>query len=214
MAIDRVDLLRASSTLTGIDFVHVSNDQLELRVFRNVIRDLITVAVDPSVDPFTDPDFGFRAQNINRAENEGVELSYAYAQGPWTARLEGIIQDPVDCSTDAEGNSLSPNDCDQGGNLLRRAKRSVSASLTRQIGRVNLGADVLGTSGRADVDSETFTRTRDAGYALVNLSARVDLVKGLSLALRGENVLDQQYQTANGYRQPGASGYATLRYKF
>jgi hypothetical protein len=32
MSIDRVELLRASSTLSGIDFIHVSNDQLELRV--------------------------------------------------------------------------------------------------------------------------------------------------------------------------------------
>jgi hypothetical protein len=33
MTIDRVELLRTSSTLSGVDFIHVSNDQLELRVF-------------------------------------------------------------------------------------------------------------------------------------------------------------------------------------
>lgn len=32
MSIDRVELLRTSTTLSGIDFIHVSNDQLELRV--------------------------------------------------------------------------------------------------------------------------------------------------------------------------------------
>lgn len=33
MAIDRVELLRTSTTLSGVDYIHVSNDQLELRVF-------------------------------------------------------------------------------------------------------------------------------------------------------------------------------------
>ena len=205
---------RSRSIELGARYLVSAAQTIDVRVFRNVIRDLITVAVDPTVNAATDPDFGFRAQNINRAENQGVEVAYAYAQGPWSARIEGILQDPVDCSTDDEGNALSPNDCDEGGSLLRRAKQSVTASLTRRIGRFNLGADVLGTSKRADIDADTFARAKNAGYALVGLSAKVDLVKDLSLALRADNVLDQQYQTANGYRQPGASGYATLRYQF
>jgi vitamin B12 transporter len=205
---------RSRSIELGARYLIGAGQSLDVRVFRNVIRDLITVAVDPSVNAATDPDFGFRAQNINRAENQGVEVAYAYAQGPWTARIEGILQDPVDCSTDKDGNALSPNDCDAGGNLLRRAKQSVTASVSRQIGRFNLGADVLGTSKRADVDVDTFERTKNAGYALLCLSAKVELVKDLSLALRADNVLDQHYQTANGYRQTGASGYATLRYQF
>ena len=61
---------------------------------------------------------------------------------------------------------------------------------------------------------DTFARTSNAGYTLVNLSAKVQLLPALSLAVRADNVFDQQYQTANGYRQPGASGYATLRYQF
>lgn len=205
---------RSRSFELGGRYLISSAQTVDVRLFRNDIRDLITVAVDPSVDAFSDPDFGFRAQNINRARNKGVEASYTYAQGPWTGRLEGILQDPVDCSTDKDGNTLSPNDCSRGGSLLRRAKQSVTASLTRQIGRFNLGADLLGTGRRADGDIDTFARTKDAGYTLLNLSAKVDLSKGLSLALRAENVLDQHYQTANGYRQPGASGYATLRYQF
>lgn len=205
---------RSRSMELGARYAFSAAHTLDVRVFRNVIRDLITVAVDPAVDPFTDPDFGFRAQNINRAENEGVELAYAYAQGPWAARLEGILQDPVDCSSDDTGAALTPNNCEAGGPLLRRAKRSVTASLSRQFGRYTLGADVLGTNQRADIDIDTFARTTNAGYTLVNLSARVQLLPPLSLALRADNVFDQQYQTANGYRQPGASGYATLRYVF
>lgn len=203
---------RSRSIELGARYLVGAGQSLDVRVFRNVIRDLITVAVDPSVNAATDPDFGFRAQNINRAENQGIEVAYAYAQGPWMARIEGILQDPVDCSTDDEGNALSPSDCDQGGSLLRRAKQSVTASVSREIGRFTLGADVLGTSQRADIDADTFERTKNAGYALLGLSAKADLTKGLSLALRADNVLDQQYQTANGYRQAGASGYATLRY--
>lgn len=205
---------RSRSYELGGRYLISPEQSVDLRVFRNDLRDLITVAVDPSVDANTDPDFGFRAQNINKARNQGIELAYDYAQGPWRARVEGIIQDPVDCSSDDQGNTLSPSDCGQGGSLLRRAKRSVTVNASRQIGRYNLGLAVLGTSGRADIDADTFARTTDAGYALVNLSVKVDLIEGLSLALRGENLLDQQYQTANGYRQAGASGSATLRYQF
>jgi len=51
MTIDRVALLRASATLTGIDFVHVSENQLELRVFLH--HEALTPAVAGALEALT-----------------------------------------------------------------------------------------------------------------------------------------------------------------
>jgi hypothetical protein len=65
MTIDRIELLRASSTLSGVDYIHVSNDQLELRVFFHhetlpaavaaamaaLTPDRITIVGEGQVDP-------------------------------------------------------------------------------------------------------------------------------------------------------------------
>jgi len=168
----------------------------DLRAFRSNLSDLISVQFDPTNDP--NVDFGFRAVNVNRARNEGIELSYRYEDADWSARLSGIAQNPKDRNADTQ--------------LLRRARRSASAQLTRRLGRYFIEIDTLATSDRPDLDAASGAPTKDSGYVLLNLGAGVKLGRGWSLSARAENLLDRDYQTAAGYRQPGLSGYATLRY--
>ena len=169
----------------------------DLRAFRTRYRDLISVQFDPAND--ANIDFGFRAVNVDRAKNAGLEATYRYADGLWSGTLSGIIQNPKDRSDD------SP--------LLRRARRSITAQLRRDLGNVYLATDVLGTSDRADVSAVTGAPTKDAGYLLWNLGAGVKLPHGFSLAARLENLLDRDYQTAAGYRQLGRAVYGTLRWE-
>lgn len=51
MAIDRIAMLRASASLTGMDFVHVSTDQLELRVFLQ--HETLPAALDAALTALT-----------------------------------------------------------------------------------------------------------------------------------------------------------------
>ncbi len=174
------------------------NQTWDLRAFRTRLRNLISVEFDPSNDP--NVDFGFRAVNIDRAKNEGLEATYRYADALWSGTLTGIVQNPKDRGADTP--------------LLRRARRSVTAQLRREIGRFYLTTDVLGTSDRADIDSASGAPTKDSGYVLWNLGTGVRLNRGFTLSARVENLLDRDYQTANGYQQAGLSIYAGLRWQY
>ncbi len=52
------------------------------------------------------------------------------------------------------------------------------------------------------------------GYATLGLTARYPLDDQLTLELKGSNLLDRQYETAAGYRQPGRGLMATASYTF
>lgn len=186
---------RARNYEAGIRTLFGRNQSVELRAFRNTVTDLISVQFDPSNDPTVD--FGYRAVNVDRARNEGLELSYVYTDARWSGRLSGIAQNPVDRST--------------GTLLNRRARNTVSASLTRQLGRFFVGVDTLATSRRNDVDAISGATTTDGGYVLVNLDAGVRLDRRWQLALRLENALDRDYALASGYSTMGSALYGTLR---
>ena len=141
--------------------------------------------------------FCFTGENRNVAQVRirGVEAGWRWRPGLWTATVEGIVQDPVDQTT--------------GERLARRAGKSLTASLSRRVGTLDLGADLLAQGPRED---SAFSTTVNAGYAVTNLTLGWQAWRGLMLQLRGENVLDQDYATAAGFRSPGRAGYLTLRY--
>ena len=158
---------------------------IDLRAFHSNVKDLISVECDA--------DFNCLAVNIDKYRNRGAELTYDYNDSVWVAHLSGILQKPEDRQTD----ELLP----------RRAKRTISARLARYFGKHYVAVDALGTGKRNDVGT-----TENAGYALVGVAAGVQLLPKLSLQGRVENVLDKDYQTAGGYRQPDSTAYVTLRY--
>lgn len=180
--------------------------RVDLRAFRNDVRDLIAFQFD-----FTQADFGDNL-NLNRARTEGVELSYTGQFGPLEARIEGVVQSPRDCSHDEAGNDI--DSCENGARLKRRNARALSGALTYRFSRGYLGIDALGTADRRDFEGlpPFSSNVKDAGYGLLNASGGVTLGHGFKLSLRGENLLDKDYTVANGYQSAGASGYATLRY--
>jgi vitamin B12 transporter len=169
---------------------------IDLRGFRSDVDDLISVEFDPDNDP--DDDFGFKAVNIDDYRNTGAEATWRWDTKTWSADLSGIVQKPKDRKADEL--------------LLRRAKRSVTAHLVRRFGLHEVGIAVLGSSQRHDVDAETGAPRIDGGYALVDLTAGIQLDGHFRLEGRIENLLDKKYQTAAGYNQPDFGGYVRLRY--
>ena len=163
-----------------------ADQALDLRLFRSDITNLINVQCDAN--------FNCLAVNVDRYRNQGVELSYRIELPQWSARVSAIAQNPVNR--------------DSGSVLPRRAKQTVTAQLTRHFGAHYLALDVLGTGPRNDVGGN------DGGYTLLALSGGVQLDDHFSLQARLDNLLDKRYQTAFGYNQPGANGYASLRYAF
>ncbi len=162
------------------------NQRLDLRIFQSDVDNLINVICDAS--------FNCTAVNVDRYRNQGAELTYTLRDLAWSATLTGLLQDPEDRST--------------GQQLLRRAKRSAAVKLQRDFGAWNAGLDLLTSSSRPDFGGQQL-----GGYALVNLLGGLRVNADIDLRLRVENLLDKDYQTAGGYRQQGASLYASISYR-
>ncbi|MGQ0621145.1 MAG: TonB-dependent receptor domain-containing protein [Panacagrimonas sp.] len=193
-----LDPERARTYEVGVRQLIGSLQRVELRAFQSDVDDLISVEFSPENDP--NDDFGFKAINIDEYRNRGAELSWRFDAAAWSATASGIVQKPEDRSSDQQ--------------LLRRAKRSISASLVRHLGPHDVGLDVLGTSERPDIDAATGAAVESGGYALLNLTGGLQLDSHFRLEGRVENLLDKNYQTAAGFEQPGVGGYVSLRYGF
>ena len=169
-----------------------TRQQLRLSAFRNEIDDLIVFVV---TDPVT---FEGQNENVERARIDGVELAYEYAAESWRLRAEAIAQDPRNLTTDTR--------------LLRRASESLTLALAKTLGAHEIGLDVLVSGEREDFGVPDPIELDS--YTLVNLYGRFALARGLSLQVRLENALDEQYQLASTYNTPDRSLFAAVRYEF
>jgi vitamin B12 transporter len=167
---------------------------LSLSAFENRVDDLIQF-VTLSFSPFRGEN-----RNVDRARIRGVEASWEYAGDDWHARAEAIRQDPIDRS--------------DGSRLLRRSKSTYTLALSRALGRVELGGDLLLAGNRADFDPDTGGPVTVGGYLLANVSARVAVTKSFSLQARLENALDRRYALVQGYNTPGRALTVAGRYEF
>jgi vitamin B12 transporter len=165
--------------------------QLRLSAFRNEIDDLIVFVV---TDPVT---FEGRNQNVERARIDGVELAYEYDAPTWRLRAEASAQDPRNLTTDEK--------------LLRRASESLTLTVARTLGAHEVGCDVLLSGEREDFGIPE--QIELDSYALVNLYARFALLRGLSLQVRLENALDEQYEFASTYNTTDRSVFVAVRYE-
>ena len=82
-------------------------------------------------------------------------------------------------------------------------------SAQHRAGPVLLVAEVVASSKRFDDAANT---RKMGGYALVNLVAEWNVVKGVTLFVRGDNVLDKDYELASGYGTGGAQAFAGVRW--
>jgi vitamin B12 transporter len=166
--------------------------QLSLSAFDNRIKDLIDYVI---IDFDT---FEGQNQNVERARIQGVELGYNYSNEAWRARAELTLQDPRDETTDER--------------LLRRSRESLMVAVNRDVGAFDVGVDVAAFGDRKDFGFPTAV-TLDS-YVLVNATLRYRVNDALTLQGRFENIFDEDYTYAEGYRTEGASYTVGVRYNF
>ena len=162
---------RARSREFGIQ-QKIGNGLIRLTAFRTTTRDQF------SYDPTT-----YVTVNIDRARNEGIEMS---GYGEWAGtnfRVSLTLQDPVNLST--------------GETLSRNAKTLASLSASRKYGLWNVGGDVSYTGSRTDTESSQ----QLSAYWLINMTARYEVTRQWSVHARLINLLNENYQTAYGYNQ-------------
>ena len=131
--------------------------------------------------------------NRSKVEITGLEWSGNYAAGPWD--LRGSV------------NLLEAKDAESGDDLLRRPKRIFDMDVGRQIGKWLVGGNLYNQS-----DSEDIGNMTNAGFAMLNLRAQVELASDWSLGFKVNNATDKEYETAAGYPQDGRNWLITLRY--
>lgn len=165
---------------------------VEVRLFRTDVRDLILVRFDSTISDFV-------AANVNRAQMEGVQLTWRYASPDWDARVAGVYQ-----------NARNRTDHTR---LLRRARYTGSASVDRRWRAINIGAGVQAAGDRADVGAIDGLPALDGGYALFDVHVGVRVNRNLKLQVSAENILNHRYETAHGFNQPRSSVFATARYE-
>jgi len=160
-----------------------------LGVYENKIEDLIEFVPLP-VDPFGE------ILNVAEARIQGVEAGYAYAGELWSLDAELALADPENRST--------------GEQLPRRAKESFTLAVQRRFERFDLGVNLLAAGERTDVGFPDPVELD--GYVLVDLTAGLRITDRLSLRVRVENLLDEDYELADGFNTPERGVYVALRY--
>lgn len=175
----------ADEAQLGLTFNAGDRQRLTLQLYANDIDDLI------EFDLAT-----FTVQNIASAEIRGVELGYEFKGERWMLRANGVSQ-------------RAENAAD-GSRLLRRADESLTLSVSRQVGNGDnrLGLSALWSGDRADFG------LRLPAYALVNLTSEVRLGRRWQVNARIENLFDEAYETAAGFRMQGRSGFVELSYRY
>ncbi len=186
------DLQPEQSDNYEIGIRHALGDRqsLSLSAFHTEIDDLIDFTI-LSFEPFEGEN-----RNVARARVRGIEAAWSYTGTAWRAHAEAIYQQPRDLADD------SP--------LLRRADESLTVGVTRALGPVLLGLDVLAAGERKDFGFPDDI-TLDS-YVLANLTAQWQVNAAFALIARVENLLDEDYELASTFNTPGRGIYVAMRY--
>jgi vitamin B12 transporter len=160
-----------------------------VNAFRTVIEDLI--AYDASI----------RAPaNVDEARIRGVELVLASQMLGWDWNANYTLMEP-------ENRSSGAND---GNELARRAKQLFNLDLDRRLGAFSLGASLHAEGQRFD---DLANRKELSGFATLDLRGEYRIDPEWRLQTRVANLLDADYETAQGFNQPGQAVYLSLRYQ-
>ncbi|RCS59871.1 TonB-dependent receptor [Parvibium lacunae] len=153
-----------------------------LTAFENNVSNLIAFS---GSCPLAGRPFGC-PQNVSRARIRGYSLQWQESLTT-TTRLSASYdwQDPEDMTT--------------GNRLARRAMQQAKLNVTQQLGRQQVGLEMLAVGSRFD---ELANRNRLGGYTLVNVSWNIDLKPSWSIFARLNNALDKPYETARDFQTP------------
>lgn len=184
---------------------YLLDEKLEwsLVLFRNDITDLVTFVslFDPNGPGFLDDEYGSDTFNIDEATTEGAEFSVNYA-----------FNEKIDLGFGYT--YLTAENDTTGERLAQRPRHTVTGSIVyRASDDLSFGANVLGQferergiflSPNADIED----------FFVANAVANWRVNDELSLFVRVDNLLDEDYAPILGYPALGRAGYIGARYSF
>ena len=126
--------------------------------------------------------------------------------------IELIAEVPLSEGLSLSGNyTYNESENTEGDTRIRRPEHLANLGLNWQglNNRVILGINVHVVRDAVDVDGSDLD-----DYEVVNLNASYEVVSGLQVYGRVENLMDEDYQEVPGYNTTGAAAYAGIRYSF
>lgn len=150
-------------------------------------------------------------RNIGSTRRQGVEATARASRGGLTAGLSYAFTDATYRAPLSLSSPANPA-ADQDG-LIAVARGDRLPGIPRHSATLNLdyagkgwsvGGDLIARSGQYLVGDEGNDTARLGGYAIVNLRARVTLMKGVSLFGTLNNALGRRYATFGTFSEVGA----------
>ena len=161
----------------------------ELRAYHTKIDDLIAAVMDPVT-------FMFNAQNIGRAQIQGIEAILTTEWQDWRLQWSGSL--------------MNPKALDSGARLPRRPERSLSFDLSRSFGRFDTGVLVLAQSDRYD---DPRNQVRVQGFVTLDWRAAYHFNDQWEIRAKLANLLDEDYQTAATFPSAGRNFFFSVHYR-
>lgn len=121
--------------------------------------------------------------------------------------IDGWLLDANLTLLDPRNESDGPND----GNLLaRRPEQTFRFDVDKRFGQIGIGGTLFASGRRFDGPTND---VRLEGFTLLDLRAEYAFTDALRIQGRVENLLDEDYETAAFYNQPGRTFFLTLVYQ-
>jgi len=142
----------------------------------------------------------FRANNIDSARIRGLELQAGTDLAGWQTHANLTLMDPENRSSRAN----------RGNDLPRRSRQSLRLDADREFGRWGVGGSLLAAGKRYD---DLANREKLDSYVTMDLRSQYRMANNWVVQGRAENLLDEDYETAAHFNQPGRSLFVTLAYQ-
>tara|TARA_R110002072_G_scaffold284396_5_gene448762 strand:+ start:102983 stop:104869 length:1887 start_codon:yes stop_codon:yes gene_type:complete len=160
-----------------------------VNAFRNEIKNLITT--DASFTSLT---------SVDRATISGAEFAVRGSWLGWHANAALTL--------------LDHENSDTGQELLRRPNEILSAGISRQFQKLDVGLTWLLRGAQKDVDPVTFGTSSVAGNAVFDLALSYQVIDDLTVQMKIGNLFGKDYQVVDGYNTYGRTALLTTRYQF
>ena len=138
-------------------------------------------------------------ENVGQADIHGVEAFLSFRPIPKLGlRADYTYTRAEDTTTEAD--------------LLRRPKHKASVRANYQVlDNARLAASVVYTGRRKDIDSNTFARISTPSYTVINLAGSYRISETWRIFGRVNNLLDKDYEPADGFQGAGIGGFVGIR---
>ena len=167
----------------------------------NVSVDYFRSELEDEITTIFNPDFTSTVINLESdSTRQGVELE---------ARWD--ISERLSARGSATFLDSEQDDIEE----IRRPDFIASGTVTyRPIDALSLTASLDHNGSQLDTDFGTFQNVTLDAFTLIGLNAAYDVDDHFTLTLRGDNLLDEEYQEVFGFASPGRAVYAGLKANF